>query len=452
MPLEGTPGVSVIEGGLDPDLAAEGPLLVRSIEGVAGHGLLRPQADGAVLTWNSTHQLQLNESAALYLRGVLLGHAPRRIVRTVRTHYQVRRSAAHADLRAIRAAVAAFVRSPGPREAIIERSAGVGWLLREGALGTTLPDAPLRLDLALTSALTPATAHAAIVMKLEEWLDLLSAVVRIGIPNVCLVGGEAALHPQVLGIVEGAQELGLLCGMLTDGTGPWSGGLAADLLPRLDYLVVELHSADAATHDALVGRPTHASALKALSCAATQPAAPPTIASIPLSRLNEDAAGATAKRALKAGAAAITLSLAHQPADQPVDLEGALSALGAATLHADVPLLLDGPQNLAPHGARRDAPIADIDLWMGRLPLRVASGSALISPAGQLLPCALLPSPLGRLGAANWTILWRHPTMAAVRARARKESWEGMLRRAGVETIPPFPGGVVRGAPYSIAR
>jgi len=76
-----------------------------------------------------------------------------------------------------------------------------------------------------------------------------------GVDSVHLTGGEPTVHPDFVEILRVAKALGMRVSMGTIGTGLANPAFAARSMPYLDDILFSLHGPDAATHDALTGRP-----------------------------------------------------------------------------------------------------------------------------------------------------------------------------------------------------
>jgi len=76
-----------------------------------------------------------------------------------------------------------------------------------------------------------------------------------GVESVHFTGGEPTIHPQFVEILQLAKKLGMRTSIGTIGTRLADPAFAARALPYLDEALFSLHGPEAATHDALTGRP-----------------------------------------------------------------------------------------------------------------------------------------------------------------------------------------------------
>lgn len=106
--------------------------------------------------------------------------------------------------------------------------------------------APYRLDCALTyrlpdgidPALAPHT-HADRDLTTDEWKSILDKSWAAGIPHVIFTGGEASLREDLLELINYAEDLGQVTGLLTDGIRLGEEGYFDDLLQTgLDHILI----------------------------------------------------------------------------------------------------------------------------------------------------------------------------------------------------------------------
>ena len=76
-----------------------------------------------------------------------------------------------------------------------------------------------------------------------------------GVKAVHLTGGEPTLHPRFIDVLQLAHKLGMRTSVGTIGTMLSRPDFAAAALPWLDEALFSVHGPDAATHDAVAGRP-----------------------------------------------------------------------------------------------------------------------------------------------------------------------------------------------------
>lgn len=86
------------------------------------------------------------------------------------------------------------------------------------------PIAPYRLDCALTYQLTSPDSEGyspnervTKELSFDEWISILAKAWEVGIPHVIFTGGEPTLRPNLVELIQTAENLGLVTGLSTDG-------------------------------------------------------------------------------------------------------------------------------------------------------------------------------------------------------------------------------------------
>lgn len=179
---------------------------------------LRMQPDGSgVLIVNASTVMHLNPTAAEYAFHFIKGSEPEAAAREVAARYRVSRKTARKDFEDFAARVESLVGA--------EDLDPVAYLdfdrvaPHAGALS-----APLRLDCALTYRL-PADSSVEYAptkrvdreLTTAEWIQVLDKAWQAGIPHVTFTGGEATLRDDLVDLIRHAEDLGQVCGLLTNG-------------------------------------------------------------------------------------------------------------------------------------------------------------------------------------------------------------------------------------------
>ncbi len=222
---------------------------------------LRREPDGrGLLVINAATVLHLNPTAAEYARMFLQGVDEEQAGREMTRRFRVRPAQARADYRRLRERILTLATAPD--------LCPVTYL----EMGRAEPfsaetSAPYRVDLALTYRLDESgTLDAAARRRVErelstaEWQEVLSRLWEVGVPHVVFTGGEPTCRPDLVELVQKAESLGMVTGLLTDGCRLSRGGLETRpylnqlLLAGLDHIQITLVSHLAEVHDRLVGR------------------------------------------------------------------------------------------------------------------------------------------------------------------------------------------------------
>lgn len=257
----------------DPDHAAHQPLLeeiftepaplepgiyhLRSGDAFAGyrvHLRIEPSGNGTLVI-NAAKIIHLNHTAAEYAKLIVEERDKAEAVREITNRYRVPRKVAAADYDRI-------------ARIITEMATGadvcpVTYLDLERTEPFSVETfAPYRVDLVLTYACDNTCAHCYVAedhkgkisMEPADWRRVMDILWEVGVPHVTFTGGEATLHPHLRGLIEYAEDLGLVTGLLTNGRKLADKDYLAGLVEAgLDHVQITLESHDEAVHDAMVG-------------------------------------------------------------------------------------------------------------------------------------------------------------------------------------------------------
>ncbi len=118
---------------------------------------------------------------------------------------------------------------------------------------------PLRLDCALTYQISdnssPVVTPVGRVKKTldtQEWQTILQKAWDKGIPHVVFTGGEPTLRPDLVDLIKFAEEIGLVTGLLTDGTRLTDTDYLHNLLSSgLDHIMIVLNPSNPVSWEAI---------------------------------------------------------------------------------------------------------------------------------------------------------------------------------------------------------
>jgi len=207
---------------------------------------LRVEKDGSgVLVLNASTVLHLNPSAAEYAYHLVRGEERGAIAQKVANRYQIPLETAQTDLQEFMNKLDLLL----TREDLdpvtyldVQRVAPYSQKL----------SAPYRLDCALTYQVSPGTQPTVAPnervnreLNSAEWQVILEKAWSAGIPHVIFTGGEPSLRQDLPDLISKAEELGLVCGLLSDGLRLAEKKYAKDLLQRgLDHILLLANEAD----------------------------------------------------------------------------------------------------------------------------------------------------------------------------------------------------------------
>ena len=121
-------------------------------------------------------------------------------------------------------------------------------------------DVPYRMDLALTYKCNINCAHCYNQTRdkneftTDQWKTVLNKIWDLGIPHVIFTGGEATLRDDLVELIEHAEMLGLVTGLLTNGVKLADEVFLSGLVTAgLDHIQITLESSDKEIHNKMTG-------------------------------------------------------------------------------------------------------------------------------------------------------------------------------------------------------
>jgi len=217
---------------------------------------LRVEKDGhGVLLINAARVLHLNQTATELASLILQEKTAEEAARTMERRYKVNRETAAADFEELRENIWLIARSG-------EEVCPVTYLDVESIEPFSAQlSAPYRMDLALTYRCQNDCPHCYVArprdfpeMSTEQWKRVIDRCWELGIPHLTFTGGEATLRPDLVELVQYAENVGLVTGLQTNGRRLRDRAYLDQLLRAgLDHIQITLESHDPAIHDRMVG-------------------------------------------------------------------------------------------------------------------------------------------------------------------------------------------------------
>ncbi len=217
---------------------------------------LRVEKDGhGVLLINAARVLHLNQTATELASLILQEKTAEEASREVARRYKVNPATAQADFEELQETIWTIAQSG-------EETCPVTYLDVERIDPCSAElSAPYRMDLALTYHCQNDCPHCYVErprdfpqMTTEQWKRVIDRCWEVGIPHITFTGGEATLRPDLVELIQYAEDVGLVTGLQTNGR-RLSDRAYLDqlLLAGLDHIQITLESHDAAIHDRMVG-------------------------------------------------------------------------------------------------------------------------------------------------------------------------------------------------------
>ncbi|MHA1975434.1 MAG: PqqD family peptide modification chaperone [Candidatus Hodarchaeales archaeon] len=216
---------------------------------------LRKQGETGLLIINASRILQLNTTATFFVQRILEGTPNQEIVKEVKSQYDVTQNQASVDLNALKDMITSLSTTD---DICPIHSLNV----QESSITDLALTAPLRMDLALTYRCNNTCSHCynqptspnASELDTESWKAILKQLWEISIPHVTFTGGEPTLRHDLPELVEHAELIGIVTGLVTNGRNLKEGTLVNRLVEAgLDHFQVTLESANESIHNNMVG-------------------------------------------------------------------------------------------------------------------------------------------------------------------------------------------------------
>ena len=380
---------------------------------------LRVENDLNGIFWlNGNESFYLNESAAFFTWLIMNQKSTREVKRLIRNRFGT--AAVHAE--------ADFEKFKPLMQEILEGKAGAEELCESGIDLITpfskIPDAPYRMDLALTYLCNNNCAHCynepgrgKNALTPEQWKQVLDKLDEIAIPHVVFTGGEPTVVSYLTDLVRYAGQLGIVSGLNTNGrllrNESLTEGLAA---ASLDHVQVTLESVDPEIHDAMVG---------------AKGAWDETVAGIKTAVRHHIHINTN------------TTLLTHNASVEAINrLSDFLAELGVMTfglnalicsgkgkevdsaIHTDrLQELLDAAKSAAERNGQRllwytptqYCHFDPVTTGIGYKSCSAAKYSMCIEPDGNVLPCQSWYEPVGNILTDEWDAIWNHPLCLRLR-------------------------------------
>lgn len=203
---------------------------------------LRIEGDGSgILIINASTVLHLNQTGAEYAYHLIQQHTEDEVASDLSKRYRVSKEQAKQDFISFRNRLMTLIETPDLDPVTYLEFERLN--VHEQRLS-----APLRLDCALTYATPhPRTAGSTPVERVkrelltEEWQTILEKAWKAGIPHVIFTGGEPTLRPDLVELVDFAEKLGMVTGVLSSGYRFSEHKFLNDILQAgLDHLMIVL--------------------------------------------------------------------------------------------------------------------------------------------------------------------------------------------------------------------
>ena len=208
-----------------------------------------------VLLINAARILHLNQTATEHAALILQEKTAVEASHEIAHRYNVNRETAQADFEQLQETIWAFAQAG-------EEVCPVTYM-DVNRIEPMSPElsAPYRMDLALTYRCQNNCPHCYVErskdfpeMSTEQWKRVIDRCWELGIPHLTFTGGEATLRPDLVELVQYAEDVGMVTGIQTNGRELRDRAYLDELLMAgLDHVQITLESYDPAIHDQMQG-------------------------------------------------------------------------------------------------------------------------------------------------------------------------------------------------------
>ena len=216
---------------------------------------LRRERNGkGLLLVNATMIFHLNKTATDFASRIIDGKSDEEIIREMKRKYRVTEDQLETDLKKLKESINRLIEEPDI-DPVQHLSQDVS-PLQEAPFS-----APLRMDLAITYRCNNKCTKCYVEnyrdvkeLSTEEWKEVLDNLWELGIPHVTFTGGEPTVRGDLPELVEYAEDLGIITGIISNGRRFKDKKLVDRLVSAgIDHFQITLESHNASIHDELCG-------------------------------------------------------------------------------------------------------------------------------------------------------------------------------------------------------
>jgi len=289
--------------------------------------------------------------------------------------------------------------------------------------------APYRADLALTYDCANECGHCYVArdpgsvtpLPLDDWKAVLEKLWAIGVPHVCFTGGEATQSPYLLELIEKAEDIGIITGLLTNGRRLADRDFTRKLVAAgLDHVQITIESHDESVHEKMVGAP---GAFKETVQGIRNTVADDIylVTNTTLSRLNEANIEDTVEFLHGMGVQQFAMNSLIYTGKAPESGIG----LSESELEPILGAVVDKAQALGMrfiwYSPTQYCHLNPTTQGLGYKRCTAAEYNVCIEPDGQVIPCQSYYEPAGHILKDDWETIWDHSVFVKIRTRASSD-------------------------------
>jgi radical SAM protein with 4Fe4S-binding SPASM domain len=379
---------------------------------------LRVEPEGnSILIINASRIIHLNQTATEYARHILEETPENEIIKDIKNRYRVGKSRIKDDLEKIYNMIDTLTHT--------DDVCPITFLDTERIEPFSMPiSVPYRMDLALTYRCNVNCEHCYVErpkdtpeIETEKWKEIISKLYDIGIPHIVFTGGEATLREDLPELIDYAEELGVVTGLLTNGRRLKDRDLVEQMnLAGLDHYQITLESHIKEIHDRMVNAEgAFEDTVEGIKNALETPIY--TITNTTLTTLNspyiED-----------------TVSFLADLGLEVIASNGMIRTGGGKDYEYSIPedelkeILQRMMLRIEEEGLRfiwytptMYCKFNPLDLHLGIKQCTAGRFNMCIEPNGDVLPCQSYYESVGNILTDDWETIWNHPTLEGIRNR-----------------------------------
>ena len=382
---------------------------------------LRKDPKGGTIVIDASRLLFLNESGYDYAIAAVEGHSEDVVIEFIRKKYRgAKPDTIRADYSELKEKILSFIAQPDVSPIETFDFGEVEPFSHE-------PPAPYRVDLALTYRCNNACSHCYVPperrswdatreMETAKWKKVLDTLLDQAIPHVTFTGGEPTLRNDLVDLVQYAEDIGIIAGLVTNGR-RLTKTLVNDLVKAgLDYVQITFESHLPEIHDQMVGvkgawKDTLAGLKRFIDTDIY------TLTNTTLTQLNRFTITETVAYLAKLGQKQFAMNgliysgsgkaVADDLAIPEEDLDEIITDILAEAAEHDIRLIWYSPTMYCHFDPT--------EYGLGPRRCSAAYSSLAIEPNGAVLPCQSYFEPLGNILTDSWDAIWNHTTAKALR-------------------------------------
>ena len=381
---------------------------------------LRVEKDGSsILIVNASRVLFLNNTATEHVRLFMQGKNEEEAVKEIRKKFKVDRDEALQDHKDVLFTINTFVKTPDICPISYLGVEKIEPFQKELS-------APYRMDLAITYRCNNRCIHCYAggphetkELTTRDWFKVLDRIHNIGVPHVIFTGGEPTFRDDLVKLIEHAQRLELVSGLITNGRRLNDKTYLNSLVEAgIDHIQITIESHEENVHDKITGvKGSWKETVQGLKNAIATPIY--TLTNTTLNKYNVKDIIKTInflhELELKQFACNSLIysgkgtKIVKEFALEESSLEPVLNAIRQQAIKLDMEFIWYTPTQYCT--------LNPLQLELGIKNCSACNISMCIEPDGTAIPCQSYFKPLGNILKDNWEKIWGHPTCIELRGR-----------------------------------